>query len=140
MEAVPALGLWDIVIEVFDPSPKPKEPPLRFREQEIMYKQRFDMFGSIDYVPPSLPISFGRAKLYLLEDNDVVTKMVIKARSPAMRNVCRTYRVDLHLIFERISKDANLFIKFVGTKEQLADILNSGSVECIDVAMSNFTY
>ena len=91
-----------------------------------MHKQRYDMFDSIDYVPPSLPISLGRARMYLLEDNDAVIKMVIKERSPALRHVARTHRVDLDWIFERINRDPNVYIKFVGTKEQLADVLTKG--------------
>ena len=119
MEALPALLLWDLVIDVFDPPPKVTPKPIKTQETLIMYKQLYDMFGSIDYVPPSLPISFGRAKLYLLEDNDAVIKMIIKERSPAMRHVARTHRVDLDWLFERINRDPAVFIKFVGTKDCL---------------------
>ena len=85
------------------------------------------MFEAIDYVPPSLPMSNGRAKLYAMEDNDAVIKMIIKGRSPNLRHVARTHRVDLDWLFERVSKDPGVYIKFVGTKEQLADILTKGS-------------
>ena len=53
------------------------------------------MFGAVDDVPSSLPISYGRAKLYILEDNDAVMKMTDKERSPRLRHVARTHRVDL---------------------------------------------
>ena len=112
MEALPALLLWDLVIDVFDPPPKVTPKPIKTEETLIMYKQLYDMFGSIDYVPPSLPISFGRAKLYLLEDNDAVIKMIIKERSPAMRHVARTHRVDLDWLFG-------------GLTETLRSLLNS---------------
>ena len=92
-----------------------------------MLKQTFDLFGNIDFVPPSLPISYGRAKLYAFEDNDAVIEMTIKESSPSLRHVSRTHRVNLDWLFGRISKDPRLFIKFVGTKEQLADILTKGS-------------
>ena len=77
--------------------------------------------------PLSLPMSNGRAKLYAMEDNDAVIKMTVKGRSPNLRHVARTHRVDLDWLFERVSKDPGCFIKFVGTKEQLADILTKGS-------------
>ena len=44
-----------------------------------------------------------------------------------MRHVSRTHRVDLDWLFERISKDPVIFIKYVPTKEQIADILTNGS-------------
>ena len=53
--------------------------------------------------------------------------MIIKGRSPNLRHVARTQRVDLDWLFERIFKDPGVYLKFVGTKEQLADILTKGS-------------
>ena len=53
--------------------------------------------------------------------------MTVKKRSPALRHVSTTHRVDLDWLFERISKDPGVFIKFGPTKEQLADILTKGS-------------
>ena len=47
--------------------------------------------------------------------------MVVNGRSPNLRHVARTHRVDLDWLFERIKKDPGVFLKFVGTKEQLAD-------------------
>ena len=52
----------------------------------------------VDYVPPSFPTSGGFAKLLILEDNDAVIKMTIQGRSPNMRHVARTHRVDLDLL------------------------------------------
>ena len=96
-------------------------------ERELLRRKCFNLFEAVDYVPPSLPISYGRASLYALEDNDAVIKMIIKGRSPTLRHVSRTHRVDLDWLFDRINKDPNFYIKFVGTKEQLADVLTKGS-------------
>ena len=85
------------------------------------------MFGSIDYVPSSLPITYGKAKLFVLEDNDAVIKMVVKERSPQLRYIARTHRVNLDWLFERINRDPGVFLTYVGTKEQIADILTKGS-------------
>ena len=82
---------------------------------------------NVDYVPSNMPISYGRAKLLILEDNDAVIKMCIKCRSPNMRHVGRTHRVDLDWLFERIHKDPAISIKYVNTKQQLADLLTKGS-------------
>ena len=128
LEGIPALSLWDLVIDVFDPisdSQKPKE--LTIPERLFLRRQAHDIFGSVDFVPPSLPITYGRATLYALEDNDAVIKMIVKGRSPNLRHVGRTHRVDLDWLFDRITKDPGIFVKWVGTKEQLGDILTKGS-------------
>ena len=128
LEGIPALSLWSLVIDVFDPTLDPQKPSeLSVSEQLVLKRQTHDMFGSIDFVPPSLPISYGRASLYALEDNDAVIKMIVKGRSPNLRHVGRTHRVDLDWLFERINKDPGMFVKWVGTKEQLGDILTKGS-------------
>lgn len=128
MEGLPALLLSDLVIEVFEPRAKPVQAPkLSVAESDFLKKQTYDMFRSVDFVPPSLPITYGRAVLYILEDNDAVIKMCIKERSPSMKHVARTHRVNLDWLFERINRDPAVFMKFVETKEQSADILTKGS-------------
>ena len=87
---------WDLVIDVFEPTSKPKSPPAStFADRNLLRKTNYDMFGTFDYVPPSLPISHGRAKLCILEDNDAVIKMATKELSSQLRHVARTRRVDL---------------------------------------------
>ena len=53
--------------------------------------------------------------------------MCIKGRSPAMRHVARTHRIDLDWLWERMRTDPGVFIKYVGTKEQIADMFTKGS-------------
>ena len=53
--------------------------------------------------------------------------MSSKGRSPNMHHVARTHRVDLDFLFERLRDDHGMFIKYVGTKEQIADIFTKGS-------------
>ena len=56
------------------------------------------------------------------EDNEAVIKMIIKGRSPTMRHVSRTHRVALDWLFDRINLDSKIQIKYIDTKNQLADI------------------
>ena len=67
------------------------------------------------------------ALLYILEDCEVVIKMIIKGRSPTMRHVSRTHRVALDWLFDRINSDPKIQIKYIDTKNQLADILTKGN-------------
>ena len=81
----------------------------------------------IDFVPPSAPLSSGMSKLFLFEDNEAVIKMCLKGRSPNLRHISRTHRVDLDWLIERIKVDPGIRMKFVGTSQQLADMLTKAS-------------
>ena len=54
-------------------------------------------------------------------------KMIMKGRSPTMRHVSRTHRVALDWLFDRIDLDPKIQIKYIDTKNQLADILTKGN-------------
>ena len=71
--------------------------------------------------------SHQEALLYIFEDNEAVIKMIIKGRSPAMRHVSRTFRVALDWLFDGINLDPKIKIKYIDTKNQLADILTKGN-------------
>ena len=62
----------------------------------------------------------------MFEDNEAVIKMIIKGRSPTMRHVSRIHRVALDWLFDRINLDPKIQIKYIDTKNQLADILTKG--------------
>ena len=51
----------------------------------------------------------------------------MKGRSPTMRHVSRTHRVALDWLFDRINLDSKIQIKYIDTKNQLADILTKGN-------------
>ena len=53
--------------------------------------------------------------------------MIIKGRSPTKRRVSRTHRVALDWLFDRINLDPNIQIKYIDTKNRLADILTKGN-------------
>ena len=71
--------------------------------------------------------SHKEAMLHSFEDNEAVIKMIIKERSPTMRHVSRTLRVALDWLFDRINLDTKIQIKYIDTKNQLADILTKGN-------------
>ena len=59
------------------------------------------------------------------EDNEAVIKMILKGRSRTMGHVSRTHRVALDWMFDRINLDSKIQIKYIDTKNQLADILTN---------------
>ena len=86
-----------------------------------------DVLQAVDYVPLPLPPSSGLAQLLVLEDNAAVIKMCNKGRSAQMRHVVRTQRIDIDWLFERVRDDPGVFMKYVRTQLQLADVLTKAS-------------
>ena len=66
--------------------------------------------------------------LYVFEDNEAVIKMIIKGRSPTMRHVSGSHRVELDWLFDRANLDPQIQTKYVDTKNRLADILTNGNL------------
>ena len=85
------------------------------------------MLKDIDAIPSNVQSVRQEALLYVFEDNEAVIKMIIKGRSPTMRHVSRTHRVALDWLFDRINLDSKIQIKYIDTKNQLADILAKGN-------------
>ena len=90
-------------------------------------QRRIDVMKDIDSVPSNVQSSRQEALMYVFEDNEAVIKMIIKGRSLAMRHVSRTHRVALDWLFDRIDLDPKIQIKYIDTKNQLADILTKGN-------------
>ena len=83
--------------------------------------------SNVDYVSSNVKSSRSGALLYIIEDNKPVIKMIIRGRSPTMRHVSRTHRVALDWLFDRINLDPKIQIKYVDTKNQLADTMTKGN-------------
>ena len=88
---------------------------------------KIDVIQDIDAVPSNVQSARQEALLYVFEDNEAVIKMIIKGRSPTMRHVSRTHRVALDWLFDRINLDPKIQIKYIDTKNHLADILTKGN-------------
>ena len=88
---------------------------------------KIDAMKDIDSVPSNVQSARQEALLHVFEDNEAVIKMIMKGRSPTMRHVSRTHRVALDWLFDRINLDTKIQIKYIDTKNQLADILTKGN-------------
>ena len=88
--------------------------------------KKIDVMQDIDAVPSNVQSARQEALLYVFEDNEAVIKMMMKGRSPTMRHVSRSHRVALDWLFDRINLDSKIQIKYIDTKNQLADILTKG--------------
>ena len=82
---------------------------------------------NFDLVSSNVHSSHQEALLYVFEDNEAVIKMIKKGKSPTMRHVSRNHRVALDWLFDRSYLDPKIQIKYIETKNQLADMLTKGN-------------
>ena len=141
MDGIPALDVWDSVIEVFYSSPNQpnktkdvREPrgnlsatPQSHKRKQIPTTNTNLDLTNVDHVSSNVKPSGSNALLYVFEDNEAVIKMIMKGRSPTMRHVSRTHRVALDWLFDRINLDPKIQIWYIDTKHQIADILTKGN-------------
>ena len=129
LDGLPALELWDLIVSVFGSVSQTSDRTVRPVDTERSQKSqgKINVMENIDSVPSNVQSSRQEALLYVFEDNEAVIKMIIKGRSPTMRHVSRTHRVALDWLFDRINLDSKIQIKYIDTKNQLADILTKGS-------------
>ena len=65
--------------------------------------------------------------MYVFEDNEAVIKMIIKGRSLTMRHDSGTHRVALDWLFGLSNLEPKIRIKYIDTKNQLADMVIKGN-------------
>ena len=82
-----------------------------------------DNLDNVDFISSNVNSSRQEALLYVFEDNEAVIKMIIKGRSPTMRHVSRTHRAALDWLFDRINLDPKIRIKYIDSKNHVADML-----------------
>ena len=126
LDGLPALELWDLIVSVLGNvsrvSDNPGRPEIDTHKRQKS-QSRIDVVKNIDLVSSNVQSANHEALLYVFEDNEAVIKMIMKGRSPTMRHVSRTHRVALDWLFDRINLDPKIQIKYIDTKNQLADIL-----------------
>ena len=130
LDCLLALEIWDLIVSVLgnvsrvsDRSGKPESDDHKHHKSH----NKIDVMKDIDVVPSNVQSSRQEALLYVFEDNAAVIKMIIKGRSTTMRHVSRTHRVALDWLFDRINVESKIQIKYIDTKNQLADILTEGN-------------
>ena len=130
LDGLLALELWDPIVSVlgniFRVSDRSGQPDNDVHKRHKSQK-KIDVMEDFDFIPSNVQSARQEALLYVFEDNEAVIKMIIKGRSPTMRHVSRTHRVALDWLFDRINLDSKFQIKYIDTKNQLADILTKGN-------------
>ena len=140
LDGIPALDSWDLIVTVLHGNMYQSNQELgdlRMNKHEVRSTPHTNQkrkqsqlvindLDNVDFIPSNVYSSHQEALLYVFEDNEAVIKMMIKGRSPTMRHVFRTHRVALDWLFDRTNLDPKIQIKYIDTKNQLADILTKG--------------
>ena len=135
MDGIPALDLWNLVVEVFHSSPNQlnnTKDQVRGNlsrnttSNKLTQHDNFDL-SDVDSVPSNAKFSRFGAMLYNFEDNEAVIKMIFKGRSPTMRHVSRTHRVALDWLFDRVNLDPRFKSSMSTPNTNFADILTKGN-------------
>ena len=130
MDGIPSLDLWDLIVTVLHGNTnqtKQVQGDLSTSLTRQKIPGKIDDLNSVDFVSSNANSSRKEGMMYIFEDNEAVIKMIIKGKSPTMRHVSRTHRVALDWLFDRINLDPKIQIKYIDTKNQLADILTKGN-------------
>ena len=130
LDGKPALDLWNLIVAVLHGNMH-QINQVRRDTYKFPTRKKFhgmiDDLDNVDVISSNVHSSRKEALLYIFEDNEAVINMITKGRSPTMRHVSRTHRVALDLLFDRINLDPKIQIKYIDTKNQLADILIKGN-------------
>ena len=98
MDGLTALDLWDLIVAVIGNTNQsnkargalcPNQREVRSTPHTIQKrKQSYGMINDlddVDFIPSNVISSHQEALLYVFEDNEAVIEMIIKGRSPTMR-------------------------------------------------------
>ena len=139
LDGIPALDLWDLIVAVLHGNTYqsnqervfPYTNSVRVKLHKLPTRKKkgmIDDHNNVDFfISSNVHSSRQEASLYIFEDNEAVIKMIIKGRSPTMRHVSRTHKVALDWLFDRINVDPKIQVKYIDTKNQLADTLTKGN-------------
>ena len=126
LDGLPALELWDLIVSVLGNVSRVSDRTgqlVNGKNKHHKSHNKIDTMQDIDSVPSNIQSANQEGLLYVFEDNEAVIKMIIRGRSPTKRHVSRTHRVALDWVLDRINLDSKIQVKYIDSKNQLADIL-----------------
>ena len=128
MDGIPALDLWNLVIEVFHYYPNQSNKTKDSLAQgDLLHRTTSSKRTKNQTKAPtthdSSDLFHVPSNAKFSQSNEAVIKMIIKGRSPTMRHVSRTHRVALDWLFDKINLDPKIQVRYIDTKHQLLDIL-----------------
>ena len=134
MEGWPAAMLWDCVLDILAPGVCAARTRLQHSTPSTLAASRKSQditYSHAETFMDSIPVSLSNVRLFVFEDNEAVISMGIEGRSTKLRHGTRIHRIDLDWLFERNTLYLAMSMLYVGTKEQMADVLTESNVTVI---------
>ena len=101
-------------------------PEAEFAACHLAHKKAY--LPSLDLYDKLLPEGYHKV---VREDNQAVLKLCRKARSVQMRHVGGTHSVSLEWVYEGLTVDPCIKMRYTKTKDQLADVFTKGRFTCV---------
>ena len=124
MEGIPAMNLWDTIVDTLHSSSRYEATPSLFIKLEILTHQNH-LETLIVLCTSECAIIQHASFIVHLPRQRSCNKQVNKCRSLTLRHVSRTHRVDFDWLYDRINLDSMIQIKYVNATQLLADILTT---------------
>ena len=131
MDGVPALDFWDLIVTVLHGNTHQNDQvrgdPYKSPTRKKIHGKINDL-NNVDFISSNVNSSRKEALLYIFEDNEAVIKMIIKEKK-SHNETCFPEPTELLLIGCLIESilDPKIRIKYIDTKNQLADVLTKGN-------------
>ena len=128
-DGLPALELWDLIVSVLGNVSRVSDRSWKLESDDYKHHKshnKIDVTRDIDAVPSIVQSARQEASLVVRVWRQWSCNQD-GGRSLTMRHVSRTHRVALDWLFDRINLNPKIQIKYIDTKNQLADILTKGN-------------
>ena len=122
MDGLPGLSPWDTVTDVLEPSARGDTQQCPVQSKPKKQVGHNSLFGNYDFVSPRAHISSMRPSLCVVEENEIVIKMIVEGWNSNMRHVSRIHKVDLDRLFDCTSPEKAIQVTHVNTTRQVADV------------------
>ena len=128
LDGLLALELWDLIVSVFGNISHVSDGTGQLVNGKNKSYNKIDVMQDIGSVPSNVQSASREVLWYVFEDNEAVIKNNYE-RQKSNNETCfsRTHRVALDWLFDRINLDPEIQIKYIDSKNQLADILTKGN-------------
>ena len=130
LDRIPALDLWDLIVLVLGntiQTPDRTEQPVvncdKVQSANKRSQGTTNVLNNIDCVPSHVNSSRQEALLNVFEDNEAVIKMINKGKKPDNETCFQNPQSCSYWLFDRINLETKVQIKYIDTKNKLADIL-----------------
>ena len=133
LDGLLAFELWDSIVSVFGSMTQTTERTGRLVDTERSQRSqgKINVLNNTDCFHLKRPVFASRS--FIVCGSKITkqwSKWSFKGGSPTMKHVSRTHRVALDWLFDRISVDPKIQIKYIDTKNQLADMMTKGNFTC----------